>query len=143
MFYSFAVNDANISPFKWKLARVDGGFLCVQGGVFLCDFFSLDWPRAFSRLTSHADISRTNKQEKKTVKKQQQQQKKNSYASLTEFYPITSTPYYSLSNAWIGLNFIRILRVVISPSVTSLLRGEKDSKQSDEIQATATQAVAM
>ena len=33
------------------------------------------------------------------------------------------------------LNFIRLLRVVINPSVTSLLRGENDSKQSDEIQA--------
>ena len=32
------------------------------------------------------------------------------------------------------LNFIRLLRVVIAPSVTTLLRGEKDSKQSDEIQ---------
>ena len=34
-----------------------------------------------------------------------------------------------------SLNFIRLLRVVITPSVTSLLRGESDSKQSDEIQA--------
>ena len=34
-----------------------------------------------------------------------------------------------------SLNFIRLLRVVITPSVTSL-RGENDSKQSDEIQAT-------
>ena len=33
-----------------------------------------------------------------------------------------------------SLNFIRLLRVVITPSVT-LLRGEKDSKQSDEFQA--------
>ena len=33
-----------------------------------------------------------------------------------------------------SLNFIRLLRVVFTPSVTSLLRGENDSKQSDEIQ---------
>ena len=119
---------------------------CVCRVVFSFVIFSL-----FSRLTSCVfsfDIARrylSNKQTRKknSKKKKQQQKKKNSYASLTEFYPITSTPYYSLSNAWIGLNFIRILRVVISPSVTSLLRGEKDSKQSDEIQATATQAVAM
>ena len=35
-----------------------------------------------------------------------------------------------------SLNFIRLLRVVITPSVTTLLRGENDSKQSDEFQAT-------
>ena len=35
-----------------------------------------------------------------------------------------------------SLNFIRLLRVVITLSVTSLLRGENDSKQSDEFQAT-------
>ena len=35
----------------------------------------------------------------------------------------------------ISLNFTRLLRVVITPSVTSLLREENDSKQSDEIQA--------
>ena len=34
-----------------------------------------------------------------------------------------------------SLNFIRLLRVVITPSVTQLLRGENDSKQSDEFQA--------
>ena len=34
-----------------------------------------------------------------------------------------------------SLNFIRLLRVVITPSVTTLLRGENDSKQSDEFQA--------
>ena len=34
-----------------------------------------------------------------------------------------------------SLNFIRLLRVVIAPSVTTLLRGENDSKQSDEFQA--------
>ena len=139
MFDSFAVNDANISPFKWKLACVDGGFLCVQGGVFLSDFlsvFSIDLVRFLVWHRTQISLEQTNKK-KKTVKK------KPSYARLTEFYPITSSPYYSLSNAWISLNFIRILRVVISPSVTSLLRGEKDSKQSDEIQATATQAVAM
>ena len=34
-----------------------------------------------------------------------------------------------------SLNFIRLLRVVITTSVTSLLRGENDSKQSDEFQA--------
>ena len=33
-----------------------------------------------------------------------------------------------------SLNFIRLLRVVITPSVTTLLRRENDSKQSDEIQ---------
>ena len=36
-----------------------------------------------------------------------------------------------------SLNLIRLLRVVITPSVTSLLRGENDSKRSHEIQATA------
>ena len=36
-----------------------------------------------------------------------------------------------------SLNFIRLLRVVITPSVTWLLRGENDSKQSDEFQATS------
>ena len=90
---------------------------CVCRLVFCFVIFSL-----FSRMTSCVflfdiarNISRTNKQEKKNSKK-------TSYASL---------------------NFIRIPRVVISPSVTTLLRREKDSKQSDEIQATATQAVAM
>ena len=34
-----------------------------------------------------------------------------------------------------SLNFIRLLQVVITSSVTTLLRGENDSKQSDEIQA--------
>ena len=34
-----------------------------------------------------------------------------------------------------SLNFIQLLQVVITPSVTSLLRGENDSKQSDEFQA--------
>ena len=34
----------------------------------------------------------------------------------------------------VSLNFIRLLRVVITPSVTSLMRGENDSKQSDEFQ---------
>ena len=33
------------------------------------------------------------------------------------------------------LNFIRLPRVVTTPSVMSLLRGENDSKQSDEFQA--------
>ena len=36
----------------------------------------------------------------------------------------------------ISLNFIRLLRVAITPSVMSLLRGENDSNQSDEFQAT-------
>ena len=35
------------------------------------------------------------------------------------------------------LNFIRLLRVVITPSATSSLRGENDSKLSDELQANA------
>ena len=34
-----------------------------------------------------------------------------------------------------SLNFIRLLQVVINSSVTTLLRRENDSKQSDEIQA--------
>ena len=34
-----------------------------------------------------------------------------------------------------SLNFIPLLRVVITPSVMLLLRGENDSKQSDEFQA--------
>ena len=41
----------------------------------------------------------------------------------------TATSLHSRS-----LNFIRLLRVVITPSVTTLLRGENDSMQSDEIQ---------
>ena len=36
---------------------------------------------------------------------------------------------------FVSLNFIRLLRVVITPSVTLLLRGENDSKQLDEFQA--------
>ena len=36
---------------------------------------------------------------------------------------------------FVSLNFIRLLWVVITPSVTSLLRGENDSKHSDEFQA--------
>ena len=40
------------------------------------------------------------------------------------------------SRPWqLSLNFSRLLRVVITPSVTSLLRVENDSKQSDEFQA--------
>ena len=35
----------------------------------------------------------------------------------------------------ISLNFIRLPRIVITPAVTPLLRGENDSKISDEIQA--------
>ena len=34
-----------------------------------------------------------------------------------------------------SLNFIQLLQVIITPSVTSLLRGENDPKQSDEFQA--------
>ena len=34
-----------------------------------------------------------------------------------------------------SLNFIRLPRVVITPSVTTLLRGENDSTQPDEIHA--------
>ena len=41
----------------------------------------------------------------------------------------------SLRPEFYSLNFIRLLRVVITPSVTSSLRGENDSKQSDEFQA--------
>ena len=37
-----------------------------------------------------------------------------------------------------SLNFIWLLRVVITPSVMSLLRGENDLKQSDEFQASLT-----
>ena len=37
-----------------------------------------------------------------------------------------------------SLNFIRLLRVVITPSITTLLRGENDSKQSDEFQASCS-----
>ena len=36
-----------------------------------------------------------------------------------------------------SLTFIQLLRVVITPSITTLLRGENDSKQSDEFQAEA------
>ena len=78
MFDSFAINDANISPFKWKLACLDGGFLCVQGGVFLCDFlslFSIDLVRFLVWHRTQISLEQTNKK-KKTVKKQQQQQKK-------------------------------------------------------------------
>ena len=34
-----------------------------------------------------------------------------------------------------SLNFIQLLQVVITPSVTSLLRGENDSKKWDEFEA--------
>ena len=100
MFDSFAINDANISPFKWKLACVDGGFLCVQGGVFLCDFlslFSIDLVRFLVWHRTQISLEQTNKK-KKTVKKQQQQQKKT--ATLA------------------SLNFIRLNRLLITPSVT-------------------------
>ena len=40
-----------------------------------------------------------------------------------------------------SLDFIRLLRVVITPPVTTLLRGENDSKQSDEFQVTKGQAL--
>ena len=40
---------------------------------------------------------------------------------------------------YVSPNFIRLLRVVITPSVT--LRGENDSKQSDEFQAISTSQV--
>ena len=104
VFYSFAVNDANISPFKWKLARVDGGFLCVQGGVFLCDFlslFSIDLVRFLVWHRTQISLEQTNKKKKPV--------KKTSYASLTEFYPINSSPYYSLSNAWISSEYFESL----------------------------------
>ena len=39
-----------------------------------------------------------------------------------------------------SLNFIRFPRVVITPTVTTLLRGENDSKRSDEVQAKERQA---
>ena len=39
-----------------------------------------------------------------------------------------------------SLNFIRSPRVVITPTVTTLLRGENDSKRSDEVQAKERQA---
>ena len=99
MFDSFAINDANISPFKWKLACVDGGFLCVQGGVFLCDFlslFSIDLVRFLVWHRTKVSLEQTNKQEKK----KKGNSKNTSYATL---------------------NFIRLLRVVITPSVTSEL----------------------
>ena len=94
MFDSFAVNDANISPFKWKLACVDGGFLCVQGGVFLCDFlslFSIDLVRFLVWHRTQISLEQTNKKKKNS--------KKN---------PATLA----------SLNFIRLLRVLITPSVT-------------------------
>ena len=62
---------------------------------------------------------------------------------VTFFSPLLS-PYlqllrikivFSVITIVVSLNFIRLLRVVITPSVTTLLRGEKDLKQSDEIQA--------
>ena len=40
-----------------------------------------------------------------------------------------------------SLDFIRLLRVVITPSVTTLWKGENESKQSDEFQATKGQAL--
>ena len=48
-----------------------------------------------------------------------------------------------LSRFHCSLNFIRLLRVLITPSVTSLLRGENDSKKSDEIQAIFTAVVVL
>ena len=42
----------------------------------------------------------------------------------------------ALTNVSCSLNFIRLVQVVITHPVTSLLRGENDSEQSDEIQTT-------
>ena len=95
MFDSFAVNDANLSPLKWKLACVDGGFLCVQGGVLLCDFLSLlsiDLVRFLVWHRTQISLEQTNKKKKKNSKKK----------------PATLA----------SLNFIRLLRVLITPSVT-------------------------
>ena len=100
-FGSFAVNEVNIYPFKWKLACADGGFLlCMQGGVFVCDFFSLfliDLVRFLVWHRTKVSLEQTNKQ---TRKKKKGNSKNTSYASL---------------------NFIRLLRVVITPTVTSEL----------------------
>ena len=52
---------------------------------------------------------------------------------FTVFYDMQKI-YYNLGFTN-SLNFIRLLRIVITPSVTTLLRGENDSKQSDEFQA--------
>ena len=97
MFDSFAVNDANVSPFKWKLSCVDGGFLCVQGGVFVCDFlslFSIDLVRFLVWHRTQISLEQTNKKKKN---KKNKQKKTATLASL---------------------NFIRLLRVLITPSVT-------------------------
>ena len=50
-------------------------------------------------------------------------------------YRLVCPSHLSLLPPQCSLNFIRLLRVVITPPVTMLLRGENDSKQSDEIQA--------
>ena len=52
---------------------------------------------------------------------------------FTVFYDMEKI-YYNLGFTN-SLNFIRLLRIVITPSVTTLLRGQNDSKQSDEFQA--------
>ena len=67
---------------------------CVQGGVFVCDFlslFSIDLLRFLVWYRTQVSLEQTNKKKNS---------KKTSYASL---------------------NFIRLLRVVITPSVTSEL----------------------
>ena len=50
-------------------------------------------------------------------------------------YRLVCPSHLSLLHPQCSLNFIRLRRVVITPSVTTLLRGENDSKQSGEIQA--------
>ena len=50
---------------------------------------------------------------------------------------VFQNPFPFLGYNWmkISVNFICLLRVVITPSVTTLLREENDLKQSNEIQA--------
>ena len=56
--------------------------------------------------------------------------------SVSHISCITQVTLKLINDTKGSLNFIRLLRVVITHSVTSLLRGENDSKQQDEFQAT-------
>ena len=52
-------------------------------------------------------------------------------------YRLVCPSHLSVLPPQCSLNFIRLRLVVITPPVTMLLRGENDSKQSDEIQTPA------
>ena len=57
------------------------------------------------------------------------------FFSISFLLHLCCMQFFSSDKRLHSVNFIRLLRVVITPSVTTLLRGENDSKQSDEFQA--------